>query len=74
MILDNEQHRFVIINRAEASPTREPGRAVMVGHAWNADLAQFFLELFPNLLEEGYTFDELFPFVRGDSDHVGFGD
>jgi polysaccharide deacetylase 2 family uncharacterized protein YibQ len=44
------------------------GRAVMIGHVWSAELAQTLMELYPELVSEGYSLSTISKIMVGDDD------
>ncbi len=44
------------------------GRAVMIGHVWSAELAQTLMELYPELVEEGYDLAAISRIMREKDD------
>lgn len=61
MFLDNDRNRESIIQamRAGLETAEARGHAVMIGHVMSSELADILMELYPELLEEGYSFKEL---------------
>ncbi|MBN2049529.1 MAG: divergent polysaccharide deacetylase family protein [Spirochaetales bacterium] len=61
MFLDNDRHRESILEalRAGLETAEKRGHAVMIGHIMSNELAEILLEIYPELLEEGYSFKEL---------------
>lgn len=44
------------------------GQAVMIGHVWSAELAQTLIDIFPELVEEGYDLSSITSFITGRED------
>lgn len=76
VFLDNEKSREYILQAIEEGKktAREKGRAVMIGHVWSSDLAQVMMEIYPTLLEEGFTLEDLSRFMQGEFPDDGSGD
>jgi len=57
VFLDNAPDRASMIRAVEDGKKRaDSGRpAVMIGHVWSADLAKTIMDLYPQLVEEGYS-------------------
>ena len=57
VFLDNAPDRASLIRAVEDGKKHaEAGRpAVMIGHVWSAQLAQTIMDLYPQLVEEGYS-------------------
>jgi len=58
VFIDNEQNLQSISNQINIGIARaeRQGFAIMIGHTWSALLAAHLIELYPELLEQGYTF------------------
>lgn len=58
IFLDNSQERADIIAMVEQglSIADKKGYVIMIGHVWSKDLAAILEELYPELVERGYTF------------------
>jgi polysaccharide deacetylase 2 family uncharacterized protein YibQ len=56
VFLDNAQDKTSIRAMTEEGKkvASTSGRAVMIGHVWSAELAQTLMDLYPELVEEGY--------------------
>lgn len=76
VFLDNEKSREYILQAIEEGKKTSlaKGRAVMIGHVWSSDLAQILMEIYPTLLEEGFTLEDLSRFMQGDVSDDGLGD
>lgn len=58
IFLDNSQERADIIAMVEQglSIADKKGYVIMIGHVWSKDLAAILKEIYPELVESGYTF------------------
>lgn len=58
IFLDNSQERADIIEMVEKglSIADKKGYVIMIGHVWSKELAAILEELYPELVERGYTF------------------
>ncbi len=58
IFLDNSQERTDIIAMVEQglSIADKKGYVIMIGHVWSKELASILKELYPELIERGYTF------------------
>ena len=61
IFLDNQQNIEYYTKAVEdAKQTAEKkGHAVLIGHVWAADLAQTLMDLYPELVEEGFELEEI---------------
>ena len=61
MFLDNDRSRESILEalRAGLETAQKRDHAVMIGHVMSNELASILLDVYPELIEEGYTFKEL---------------
>lgn len=57
VFLDNKPDRTSIAEAIEDGARRaaRDGRAVMIGHVWSADLADTLMQLYPELVERGFS-------------------
>ena len=57
VFLDNTDEKKAIMESINAgkSIAKKKGYAVMIGHAWSAELADILLQIYPTLIEEGFT-------------------
>ena len=57
VFLDNKPDRASIVEAVEDGARRaaRDGRAVMIGHVWSADLADTLMQLYPELVERGFS-------------------
>jgi len=65
VFLDNSPDRASIIRAVEDGKKRAQANrpAVMIGHVWSAELAQTLAELYPKLIEEGYSLSTISRFM-----------
>ncbi|OHD12703.1 MAG: hypothetical protein A2Z96_07475 [Spirochaetes bacterium GWB1_48_6] len=61
VFLDNEKTQEFILQAIEEGKKTadQKGHAVMIGHVWTSELAEVLTEIYPQLLDEGYTLDDL---------------
>jgi len=74
MFLDNEQNKESIVKAFAVGLgiAKKTGKAVMIGHVTTSELAESLLEMYPSLIEEGYTFKEVSDFIFGNEEpHEG---
>jgi polysaccharide deacetylase 2 family uncharacterized protein YibQ len=77
VFLDNTPDRASIIRAVEDGKKRasKDRPAVMIGHVWSAELAQALSDLYPKLVEEGYSLSTISRFMLqeaiGDDDSPG---
>ena len=57
LFLDNSPEKDYILSRVQEGTrlAEKHGYAIMIGHVWSAELAQTLSELYPHLLEQGYS-------------------
>ncbi|MBN1243913.1 MAG: divergent polysaccharide deacetylase family protein [Spirochaetales bacterium] len=57
VFLDNKPDRASIVEAIEDGARRaaRDGRAVMIGHVWSAELADTLMQLYPELVERGFS-------------------
>lgn len=69
MLLDNEKggQAFHPPVEGRALP-RNRSRAVLVGQVWSADLAEALMDVYAQLLTEGYTLEDVSRLVQDASD------
>jgi hypothetical protein len=46
------------------------GRAVQIGRLWSSPLAETLMQVYPHLIDEGYSLEELSQIVQ-DTEHEG---
>jgi polysaccharide deacetylase 2 family uncharacterized protein YibQ len=69
VFLDNERSKTAIreaISRGKAIAEKR-GHAVMIGHVWCAELAEVLIEVYPELLDEGFSFYNLSEILKGEA-------
>lgn len=61
MFLDNERDRESIEKAIHSGlkTAKKGGHAVMIGHVMTTELAEVLLEIYPEILDEGYAFYNL---------------
>lgn len=66
VFLDNKSDRASIIAAIEEGKkiARSQGAAVMIGHVWSAELASTLMELYPQLVEEGYSLSTISQYMQ----------
>lgn len=66
VFLDNKSDRESIIAAIEEGKkiARSNGAAVMIGHVWSAQLASTLMELYPQLVEEGYSLSTISQYMQ----------
>jgi polysaccharide deacetylase 2 family uncharacterized protein YibQ len=67
VFLDNVQEREAMIRSLNEGLARaeDRGAAVMIGHTWSPELAALLTELYPDLLEKGYSFSSAAGLLAG---------
>jgi hypothetical protein len=57
VFLDNSGDKQSILHALEEGKktAKDQGAAVMIGHVWSAELAQTLMDIYPQLIEEGYS-------------------
>jgi len=67
VFLDNEKTREYIMEALEDArqEAQQSGHAVMIGHAWTQGLADILMEVYPQLIEEGYSLVEIKDILMG---------
>lgn len=70
VFLDNSPERAEIVARIRDGlrVADQRGYAVMIGHVWSAELAQTLADLYPQLVEEGYSFSTISRLMMGIDD------
>ncbi len=70
VFLDNTPDRASIIHAMDEGKkiASSNGAAVMIGHVWSADLARTLMEIYPGLVEEGYSLSSIARFMMNQSD------
>jgi len=70
VFLDNapDKESLRMMMREGTKVASATGRAVMIGHVWSAELAQTLMELYPELVEEGYDLAAISRIMREKDD------
>ncbi len=70
VFLDNNKEKKAIKESVEKGVeiSEKKGHAVMIGHIWSSELAEVLLELYPALLEDNYTLNNLTELFMGYKD------
>ncbi len=65
VFLDNTPDRVSIFRAVDDGKKRatKGGSAIMIGHVWSAELAQALMELYPQLVEEGFSLSTISRFM-----------
>ncbi len=68
VFLDNEKSKASILEAVGKGKVlaEKRGYAVMIGHVWCSELAEVLMEVYPDLLDEGYRFYPLAELLQGD--------
>ncbi len=76
VFIDNIQQREEMIRyvRDGLRKAEKKGAAVMIGHVWSADLAQILRDLYPELIDQGFSLSTVAKMIMGTADDEGFGD
>lgn len=76
VFLDNTPDKASILHYiAEGTKTAEKrGYAVMIGHVWSAQLAQTLADLYPSLIEQGFSLSTISRIMMDADDDDDFGD
>lgn len=76
VFVDNIQERAAMIRYLQEGlqKAEKKGSAVMIGHAWSSELASALQELYPELLEQGFSLSTVARIVMGKYDDEDFGD
>ena len=76
VFVDNIQDRAAMIRFVEEGlqKAEKKGAAVMIGHAWSAELASTLRELYPELIEQGFSLSTIAKIMMGTVDDEDFGD
>jgi polysaccharide deacetylase 2 family uncharacterized protein YibQ len=67
VFIDNIQEKASMIHyiREGLAKADKKGSAVMIGHTWSTELASTLAELYPELIEEGYSLSTISRFMMG---------
>ncbi len=70
VFLDNspEKENIVTMFKEGQKISEKHGRAVMIGHVWSAELAQTLMDLYPELINEGYSLSSISKIMIGEDD------
>lgn len=76
VFVDNIQERAAMIRYLQEGlhKAEKKGSAVMIGHAWSSELASTLQELYPELLEQGFSLSSIARIMMGTYDDEGLGD
>ena len=76
VFVDNIQERAAMIRYLQEGlkKAEKKGSAVMIGHAWSSELASTLQELYPELVEQGFSLSTIARLMMGTYDDEGFGD
>lgn len=68
VFLDNVDNREAIMESINTglNIAENKGHAVMIGHVWSSELANTMMEIYPNLIEDGFTLEEVSDLILGD--------
>jgi polysaccharide deacetylase 2 family uncharacterized protein YibQ len=69
VFLDNSTDRVSIVRAVEDGKrlAAKNGSAIMIGHVWSADLAQTLMDLYPRLVEEGFSLSTISRFMLSEA-------
>jgi hypothetical protein len=76
VFVDNIQERAAMIRYLQEGlqKAEKKGSAIMIGHAWSSDLASTLQELYPELIEQGFSLSSIAQIMMGTYDDEGLGD
>jgi len=76
VFVDNVQEKAAMIRFVQEGlqKAEKKGAAVMIGHAWSSELAATLEELYPELVEQGFSLSTISRIMMGTWDDEGFGD
>ena len=76
VFVDNYQERAEMIRFIQEGfqKAEKKGSSVMIGHAWSSELASTLRELYPELIEQGFSLSTISRIMMGTYDDEGFGD
>ncbi len=76
VFVDNVQEKAAMIRFVQEGlqKAEKKGAAVMIGHAWSSELAATLEELYPELVEQGFSLSTISRIMLGTWDDEGFGD
>jgi polysaccharide deacetylase 2 family uncharacterized protein YibQ len=66
VFLDNKSDRESILAAIEEGKriARKRGAAVMIGHVWSTNLAATLMEIYPELVEQGYSLSTISQYMQ----------
>jgi len=68
LLLDNEKGSQAFPPALEGrKPLQSPSRAVLVGQVWSAELAETLMEVYAQLMTEGYSLEDVSRLVQESS-------
>jgi polysaccharide deacetylase 2 family uncharacterized protein YibQ len=69
VFLDNIDEKEAILKSISIgkSIAKKKGYAVMIGHAWSTELANILVQIYPSLIEEGFTIKDTAGFTIGEN-------
>ena len=75
VFLDNINERKAILESINIGKAiaQNKGYAVMIGHVWSSELANTLIQIYPTLVEEGFTIKDLSSFPTGESYFASIG-
>ncbi len=70
VFLDNYPERAAMLKQLDDGIKRaeKKGLSVMIGHVWSAELAQTLIDLYPGLIEQGFSLSTISRIMLEDSD------
>ncbi|MDR2900491.1 MAG: divergent polysaccharide deacetylase family protein [Treponema sp.] len=76
VFLDNIQERAAMIRSFHEGlqKAEQKGGAIMIGHVWSSELAATLEELYPELIEQGFSLSTISKIMMGTIDNDGFWD
>ena len=66
-ITPNER-RYSSSSTTDVKRAEKKGLSVMIGHVWSAQLAQTLVDLYPGLIEQGFSLSTISRIMLEDSD------
>jgi polysaccharide deacetylase 2 family uncharacterized protein YibQ len=76
VFVDNIQERTAMIRFVQEGlqKAEKKGAAVMIGHVWSSELAGILQELYPELVDQGYSLATISQIMMGEWNDEDFGD
>ncbi len=76
VFLDNIQEKAAMIRSIHEGlqKAEKKGGAIMIGHVWSSELAATLEELYPDMVEQGFSLSIISKVMMGTIDNDGFGD